>query len=104
MAFRSWLEVWLAPHFQPQRKAFFNSMRAPQRKKFVGSGLTGALISADVIPRREGSPPTTAEKRQILGRRERWAPEHLNVAVGGAGIVSAAGLALMGAQWSDTKI
>jgi limonene-1,2-epoxide hydrolase len=62
------------------------------------------LISADVIPRREGSPSTTAEKRQILGRRERWAPEHLNVAVGGAGIVSAAGLALMGAQWSDTKI
>jgi ketosteroid isomerase-like protein len=39
MAFRSWKKVWLAPCFQPQRKAFFNSMRAPQRKKFVGSGL-----------------------------------------------------------------
>ena len=39
MAFRSWLEVWVAPHFQPQRKAFFNSLRGPQREKIVGSGL-----------------------------------------------------------------
>jgi hypothetical protein len=39
MAFRSWKKVWVAPCFQPQRKAFFNSVRAPQRKKFVGSGL-----------------------------------------------------------------
>ncbi len=39
MAFRSWKKVWVAPCFQPQRKAFFNAKRAPQREKFVGSGL-----------------------------------------------------------------
>jgi hypothetical protein len=46
MAFRSWKKVWLAPCFQPQRKAFFNPMRAPQREKFVGSGLGGRSVPA----------------------------------------------------------
>ena len=76
MAFRSWKKVGVATCFQPQRKAFFNPMRAPQRQKFVGSGL---IPIASL--RSRGSQRQTVHRSRVL--RELVATEAKYVKNGG---------------------